>query len=206
MIKNKQTIFQNSEIELEIKHSRFLGFSFVIFSPAQAEEIIKQIKQEHPRATHVCYGYVLQNSKKADDNGEPSGTAGLPILSVIEKQALSNVLVIVVRYFGGIKLGAGGLVRAYAKTAKQVLDNSGVATLVPCTTYELVADYETYANQIEPMFCEELVLQQVQYLQQVVATIKVAKQKEDEFLSKTNNLGIKLQQLEDKDYIILKQK
>lgn len=113
-------------IELEFKKSKFLGFVFEVSSIEQVKFFIDQLKKEHKKATHICYAYKIVGEnylEKAFDDGEPSGTAGKPILNVINKQNLSNILVCVVRYFGGIKLGAGGLLRAYSKTASEVLND-----------------------------------------------------------------------------------
>ena len=111
------------EILLEIKKSKFYGFLYEISNQQQVSEILQQLKKQHKKATHICYAYKIYDgaeSVKFSDDGEPSGTAGRPILGVIEKKGKTNVMVVVVRYFGGIKLGAGGLVRAYTKTASEV--------------------------------------------------------------------------------------
>lgn len=111
-------------IELIEKKSKFLGYVFDVTSASEVEEHIKMLKKEHKKSTHICYAYSISSDvvlAKAVDDGEPSGTAGRPILNVIEKKNLKNVLVCVVRYFGGIKLGAGGLVRAYTKCASEAL-------------------------------------------------------------------------------------
>lgn len=113
-------------MEIEIKKSKFIGQKFNVSSIDDVNRILADIKKEHKKATHVCYAYRIVGKEyleKAFDDGEPSGTAGKPILNVIQKQDLKNVLVVIVRYFGGIKLGAGGLLRAYSKTASETLKN-----------------------------------------------------------------------------------
>ena len=109
--------------ELEIKKSKFIGYLFEIKNVEEIKEKIDALKREHKKATHICYAYRLASpfSEKAVDDGEPSGTAGKPILNVLQKQEKQNVLLVVVRYFGGIKLGAGGLLRAYSKCASETL-------------------------------------------------------------------------------------
>ena len=119
-------------VQIEIKKSKFLCFSFAVQSKQQVEEIIAKLKTQHKDATHVCYGYVLSGQEKAFDDGEPQGTAGKPILDCIKRKKLNNTLVVIVRYFGGIKLGAGGLIRAYSNGAKTVLDNSGTKEKTIC--------------------------------------------------------------------------
>ena len=108
----------------EIKKSKFIAYTIDLTSLKDIEPALNQIKQQHKKATHICYAYVYskeQVKEVANDNGEPSGTAGYPILNVIKKRGLTNIMVVVVRYFGGIKLGAGGLMRAYTKLAAGVL-------------------------------------------------------------------------------------
>lgn len=110
--------------ELEIKKSKFIGCVYKVNSISDVTNIIESLKKEHKKATHICYAYKITDkeyAEKAFDDGEPSGTAGKPILNVVNKQNLSNILVVVIRYFGGIKLGASGLFRAYSKCASQVL-------------------------------------------------------------------------------------
>ena len=109
---------------IEIKKSKFYGYSYKVTNQQQVLDILAKLKKEHKKATHICYAYKIvdgQEYVKFNDDGEPGGTAGRPILNVIEKKKLSNIVVFVVRYFGGIKLGAGGLVRAYTNCASDLL-------------------------------------------------------------------------------------
>ncbi len=108
--------------EIEIQKSRFLGFAKYVVTQDEAEEFIKSLKEKYSDARHVCFAYKLDSTAKMSDDGEPSGTAGRPILGVIENKGLQNVVVAVVRYFGGIKLGAGGLIRAYVESATKTLE------------------------------------------------------------------------------------
>lgn len=112
------TDFQN-QVEYVEKKSKFLGYLLFCSTTNEIENALQELQKMHKKATHICYAYSLKNPflEKAVDDGEPAGTAGRPILSVIQKKGKSDVSVFVVRYFGGIKLGAGGLVRAYTKTA-----------------------------------------------------------------------------------------
>ena len=105
------------------KKSKFLGYLFSCKTAEDVSKALEELKKEHKKATHICYAYSLKSPflEKTVDDGEPGGTAGRPILSVLQKKGMSDVCVFVVRYFGGIKLGAGGLVRAYTKTASEVL-------------------------------------------------------------------------------------
>ena len=111
--------------ELEINKSRFIAYKLELSSLDEVKPFLEKLKKEHKKARHVCYAYVYNKeiiSEKCSDDGEPGGTAGYPILNVIKKKNLTNVLVAVVRYFGGIKLGAGGLTRAYTKACAGVLN------------------------------------------------------------------------------------
>lgn len=114
-----------TEVELVVKKSRFIARVCRVSGRSQAMDCIRQIRAEHPQARHICWAYLLgsvaSSSAAMNDDGEPSGTAGRPILNVIQHKKLSDTLVMVVRYFGGIKLGAGGLTRAYSGATEAVL-------------------------------------------------------------------------------------
>jgi len=112
-------VLENNETYINlVKKSKFIGKMFPVFSKDDCENKISEIKEKFKDATHICYAYILTNppSEKCYDDGEPKGTAGLPIINVLKRQKLKNVLVVVVRYFGGVKLGAGGLIKAYMET------------------------------------------------------------------------------------------
>ena len=113
-------------VEIVINKSRFIAYKIDLTSVEQVKNEIEKLKKENKKANHVCYAFVYRGetvNEKCSDDGEPSGTAGYPILNVIKKKNLTNVLVAVVRYFGGIKLGAGGLTRAYTKATAEVLND-----------------------------------------------------------------------------------
>ena len=112
-----------------INKSRFIGFLYKVENLDEINNILKELRTIYHDATHICYAYSLLNTKKASDDGEPSGTAGLPILEVINKCELVNVLGVVIRYFGGIKLGSGGLIRAYSNTIRSTLDKNTIKDL-----------------------------------------------------------------------------
>lgn len=108
------------QIEYIEKKSKFIAYYFDLSCKQDIEDNLKFLKKEHKKATHICYAYIFNRDEvliKCSDDGEPSGTAGRPILNVMEKKNVKNVMICVVRYFGGVKLGAGGLVRAYTKSA-----------------------------------------------------------------------------------------
>lgn len=111
-------------IELIINKSKFIAYKFTLNSLEEVKSILTNLKNEHKKATHICYAYIYNRdivSEKCSDDGEPGGTAGYPILNVLKKKNLENIMVAVVRYFGGVKLGVGGLVRAYTKACSEVI-------------------------------------------------------------------------------------
>lgn len=125
MDKTYRTIHKYGEDEIIINKSRFIGYAQPISSEEEALDFIEKIKSKHRDATHNVYAYVLgasSNVQRFSDDGEPSGTAGIPALEVLKKEDLRNVVVVVTRYFGGIKLGGGGLIRAYTRGAKIGID------------------------------------------------------------------------------------
>lgn len=112
-------IDKNIENEIIIKKSRFITKLYYLDDVDEIQNIINNLKKEHKKCTHICYAYIINGKEKAVDDGEPSGTAGRPILNVIQKKNVTNVLAVVIRYFGGLKLGAGGLVRAYTSSTSE---------------------------------------------------------------------------------------
>ena len=132
--------------EIIIKNSKFITFLFKVETKNEIENKLELIKKKHPKATHYCYAYITDEFKKSSDDGEPGGTAGLPILNVLENVELTNILAIVVRYFGGIKLGAGGLVRAYSKSITEALSKINYISLKSGYLIELTFDYKDQKN------------------------------------------------------------
>lgn len=125
-----------ARFEQEIKKSRFIGIAAPVSTPEEVNDELEKIRAEFPDATHHCWAYVLGNpdagpNMRFDDAGEPAGTAGRPILNVLQRRKIGDALVVVVRYFGGVKLGAGGLARAYSGTASRVLEQVALATVTP---------------------------------------------------------------------------
>jgi thymidylate synthase len=108
--------------ELIVKKSRFIAYAFEVDSEDNAKEYIAKVSRDHKKAGHVAYAFVLPNRVRYNDDGEPNGTAGLPLLNSIQRRNMQNTIVLVVRYFGGILLGKGGLIRAYGKAAGLALE------------------------------------------------------------------------------------
>lgn len=137
-----KTILENTTNEIIIKNSKFITILNNIDDNTDINKILEDYKEKYPKATHYCYGYITENKKKSSDDGEPGGTAGTPILNVLEKEDIINTIAIVIRYFGGIKLGAGGLVRAYSKSIKEALNNSNLIELEEGYQVEITFDYD----------------------------------------------------------------
>lgn len=123
------SIRDNDKFEMVIKNSKFISLIFRVYSKDDVNNILNSVKDEYQGATHYCYGYVIDSDIRANDDNEPSGTAGYPILNQITSNNLNYTLIVVVRYFGGIKLGAGPLTRAYAKVARNVINSNNIVML-----------------------------------------------------------------------------
>ena len=136
-----KSIINKETYEITIKNSKFIGVIIPIESLDDVKDNINDIKEEYKNATHYCYAFTLINNKGFSDDGEPNKTAGIPILNVIEGNNLVNVLVIVIRYFGGIKLGPGGLIRAYSNTCKEVINKSTLVELIKGLEASITFDY-----------------------------------------------------------------
>lgn len=139
------SIDKNIDNIIVLKKSKFITKLYKISSVEEINNILNNIKSKYQDATHICYGYILNEMEKCYDDGEPSKTAGIPILNVLKKNNLSNVLAIVIRYFGGIKLGAGGLLRAYSNSVIEALKKTNIVELIEGYLVEL----EFKHNQIK---------------------------------------------------------
>lgn len=154
MLKTYRTVEQFGQDEVMIEKSTFIGYAKPISSEEEALAFIQEIKKKHRDATHNVPAYVLgehNDIQRCNDDGEPSGTAGVPVLEVLKKEDVRDVAVVVTRYFGGIKLGTGGLVRAYTKGAKIALEAAGIITKVLYQVVIVSVDYTmlgTLQNQL----------------------------------------------------------
>ncbi len=141
------TILDRAEDEFVERKSRFIGAIAPVETEEEALDFIAQIKHQHRDATHNTYAYVLKNGvKRYSDDGEPQGTAGVPMLDCLEKEGLVDVAVVVTRYFGGILLGAGGLVRAYSHGAKIAVDAASRKLMTTCVLLGMEFDYSFYGK------------------------------------------------------------
>jgi uncharacterized YigZ family protein len=146
-LENYKTIAQTGSHEKDIKKSRFIAHVAQVFSEDEANEFIKKIRQQESGATHNCTAFIVKENvliERMSDDGEPSGTAGSPILNVLQQQELQNVAVVVTRYFGGIKLGAGGLIRAYSSTTAEAVKEIGLVENRIQQGFELTIPYHLF--------------------------------------------------------------
>ena len=151
MLLRYHTVKQAGEHEINIQRSRFIAHIQRAETENEAQEFIQAIKKKHWDATHNCSAYLIgehDQIQKANDDGEPSGTAGVPILEVLKKRKLKDTVVVVTRYFGGIKLGAGGLIRAYGKATSEGLEAIGIVERKLTQTIHVKIDY-TWLGKIE---------------------------------------------------------
>ena len=137
-----KSINQNVESIYLIQKSKFITKMIKVHSNNEIEPILNNLKIQYPNATHYCYAYIIDNIKRFSDDGEPSGTAGLPILNVLDNNQLNYILCVVIRYFGGIKLGAGGLVRAYTKSVTNCLELADIYDLTECFLTKIEFSYQ----------------------------------------------------------------
>ena len=135
------SIKNNDKYELIIKNSKFISLIFRVYSKDEVNDILYSIKKEYPNATHYCYGYVIDSDIRANDDNEPSGTAGYPILNQITSNYLNYTLIVVIRYFGGIKLGVGPLTRTYAKVAREVIRDNNIIELEKGYDIDIIFNY-----------------------------------------------------------------
>ena len=142
--KNLTTVGKETSAEFTEKKSVFIGYVAPVHTAEEAEEFIQKIKKKHADARHNVSAYIVGNSIRYSDDGEPKGTGGVPVLEVIKKSGVDGTVVVVTRYFGGILLGAAGLVRAYSKAAAMAIEEAGIVTYRSYTECTVTCDYSLY--------------------------------------------------------------
>ena len=171
-----KTVKKDAFAEIEIKKSKFIAHIAEIKSEDEAETFIKQTRKKYYDATHNCSAYILNSDRgirHSSDDGEPSGTAGKPILDVISGAGLSDIIVVVTRYFGGTELGTGGLVRAYSGAAAEVLKNAAVVEITEAKLTEFIIDYGLLPKLQH--LCMELgiIIYETEYLEKVKISVLI---------------------------------
>ncbi|KRM20664.1 YigZ family protein [Latilactobacillus graminis] len=171
------TVQNNGEFELEIKKSRFISRIARVTDERAAQAFITQTRKEHPKANHNCFAYQLglnMNIQKQSDDGEPSGTAGVPILSVLRQMQLTNLCVVVTRYFGGIKLGTGGLIRAYSHATSTAIEHLGIVQGIEQIACHLTIDYAQFDTVQKLLEQLDLTAENIQYTTNIQMTVWIA--------------------------------
>lgn len=180
-----RTIKEDGQIQEEIKKSRFICHIKRVTTEDEARNFIQDVKKEHYKATHNCSAFILgerSEMKRSSDDGEPSGTAGVPMLGVLENHQLTNVCAVVTRYFGGIKLGAGGLIRAYSSNVALAIKEIGIVHIKEQLGLRIALSYSQYQELPNFLKANHLQEQDTSFTEQVQTTIFVDKNDKDSII------------------------
>lgn len=184
MLAHYFTVKKEGTDQIIIQKSRFIGYVKRVESEVAAQDFIREIKKKHHDATHNCSAYIIGENdhiQKANDDGEPSGTAGVPILEVLKKQKLKDTIVVITRYFGGIKLGAGGLIRAYGSTTSQAIKTTGIVKRQRMQGFSVIVDYPLLGKLENVIRNSNHILESINYLEKAAFIVYVKNGDEDAF-------------------------
>ncbi|WP_186580787.1 YigZ family protein [Aquibacillus kalidii] len=184
MLNQYFTVKKAGSDEQIIQKSRFIGYVKRVESEEEAQAFINDIKKKHRDATHNCSAYMIgehDHIQKANDDGEPSGTAGVPILEVLKKQELKDTAIVITRYFGGIKLGAGGLIRAYSSTTSLAINTTGVVKRQLMKEFIVSVDYTLLGKVENELRNATYILENIDYLEKVHLKVFVIEGEEEAF-------------------------
>ena len=195
------TIIENTIYELTEKKSKFIASLTYVENKQDAENKIKEIKKKYHDARHNCYAYrTLENGniyEKCSDDGEPSGTAGAPMLNLLQKNNLVNCVIIVTRYFGGILLGTGGLVRAYSEATLNSIQNTKIEEIILATEYEIHIDYANFQNFQYYAKKNKIKIENFNYCEDVICNVMVCKRKKEIFLDDIEKKKVVVKELRE---------
>lgn len=181
------------ENEIMVVNSRFIASLAAVKSVDEARAFIAEVKKQHPSATHHVPAFVIGHGNSTithcSDDGEPSGTAGRPALAVLQGSGLGNVVVVVTRYFGGTKLGTGGLVRAYGDAVREVLKGVKLATLLPTTTVMFVTPYRLYDQAVRLMEAHQGQVLDTEFMEDITVTVRFRDEELASFSDQLSNLS-----------------
>lgn len=193
----QKTILKNVSSEIVEKKSKFIANIFYVENEQEAEEKIKAIKKKYHDAKHHCFAYSIMIDDKLlnrmSDDGEPSGTAGMPILNILTKKELVNVLVVVTRYFGGILLGTGGLVKAYSDSTLLALANAEFVELTQGLQLELILDYSDFDKFQYYSLKNNITIIKVNYSEKIICQIELTNEEKNKLVSLNENDSFKIQ-------------
>lgn len=180
-----------TETTLVIKKSRFIGFVCRVSNETDVQQALDVRKKLHRDARHNCFAYLLEGgAMRCSDDGEPQGTAGLPMLEVLKRTGLTDVLMVCTRYFGGTLLGAPGLVRAYSQSAADTLDAAPKVILIPCSIYTCTFDFAAWARIQTPLGKAGFIIDDISYADTVRVRFLIREGGEDSFLEQIRNLTL----------------
>lgn len=190
-MKSYYTIRDSGSHEVIIQKSRFIGYVKRVHSEQEAQQFIQEIKKKHYDATHNCSAYIVGDQdqfQKANDDGEPSGTAGIPMLEVLKRLSLKNTVVVVTRYFGGIKLGAGGLIRAYSTVTSETIKKVGIVKGDLMQGYSVLITYPLLGKVQNHLKGSSFIIENINYLDNVELNVYVPIDQTDFFIDELTNL------------------
>lgn len=185
-MKSYQTLGARQSVEMIERKSRFIGHATPVADEEQALAFLKEIREAHREASHNCYAYIIGQNEgimRYNDDGEPGGTAGQPILSVLRARHVVDAAVVVTRYFGGILLGAGGLVRAYGQAAALAIDAARVVTIEPTVTLLVEVAYPLWDSFLHALKTAPVRIRDTEFAATVVATLDLREADEAEMLA-----------------------
>jgi uncharacterized YigZ family protein len=180
------TVARTAEVEIEVKRSRFLGHVERVGSEEEARAVVERIRKQHWDARHHCSAFVLGPDgavQRSNDDGEPSGTAGAPMLEVLRGREVSDVVAVVTRWFGGVLLGAGGLVRAYGDAVRETLDEAGVRRRLLMERYDVPADHADAGRLESDLRARDVTVLGVDYAERATLHLAVPADDVDRFAS-----------------------
>ena len=194
-------ILERYQNEIVINKSRFISIMMPISNDSEVKDILKNLTKEFPKATHYCYAYRVSGKEKYSDDGEPSGTAGRPMLEFLSNNLLDNILVVVIRYFGGIKLGAGGLLRAYVDSCRSVYSVCKFYKVERHSLFEIIVDYKYYDALRNYLVSLEGNVVSTDYQEKITINYLGPSLSNDDLMEITNG-NIKINSLGEKEVLI----
>lgn len=204
-MENFKTVLKNETAEVLEKKSRFISYVYHVEDEENIEKLIKEMRRKYHDARHVCFAWRIikdgQAIERASDDGEPSGTAGAPMLSILKKENLCNILILVIRYFGGILLGTGGLVRAYSEATQKVIEKSKIVIMTNGVEIEVKLEYSNL--DIFKYYCKnnDINIINIQYLDDIIIKVEMETYVKDKMLKEFETKTLKI-----KEYKIIGEK